>query len=79
MIKKYFTFSILFCLSAFVYAQNIEYKLVNRLTNYASIYTQSEYDKEDVPSSEEQRVLAEFLAEELVYLGVTTVFPSERT
>ena len=79
MIKKYFAFSILFCLSAFVYAQNIEYKLVNRLVNYASIYTQSEYDKDDVPSSEEQRVLAELLAEELTGLGAQDVYVDEHS
>ena len=79
MIKKYFAFSILFCLSAFVYAQNIEYKLVNRLVKYASMNTQSEYDKENVPSSEEQRVLANILAEELKNFGVKDIYVDEHS
>ena len=77
--KKYFTFSILFCLSTFIYAQNTEYKLVNRLVEYASIYTQSEYDKDNVPSSEEQRVLATILAEELQSFGAQDVYVDEHS
>ncbi len=77
--RKYFTFLFLFCLSTFVYAQNTEYKLVNRLIEYASIYTQSEYDKDTVPSSEEQRILAQLLAEELQSFGVQDVEVDEHS
>lgn len=79
MIKKYFTFSILFCLSIFVSAQTIEDKLVDRLVEYASIYTQSEYDKDNVPSSDQQRSLAALLAEELTNLGAQDVYVDEHS
>lgn len=71
MTKKFFTFFTLFCLSIFASAQSIEDKLVDRLVEYASIYTQSEYDVDAVPSTEEQRVLATILAEELIRLGIS--------
>ena len=71
MTKKLFTFFTLFCLSVFASAQSIEDKLVDRLVEYASIYTQSEYDVDAVPSTEEQRVLATILAEELIRLGIS--------
>lgn len=79
MIKKYFTFSILFCLSTFVYAQSVEDKLVDRLVEYASIYTQSEYDKEEVPSSQCQFGLALVLADELESLGAKDVKVDEHS
>ena len=71
MTKKLFTFFTLFCLSIFASAQSIEDKLVDRLVEYTSIYTQSEYDVDEVPSTEQQRVLATILAEELIRLGVS--------
>ena len=58
MIKKYFTFSILFCLSVFVSAQSIEDKLLNRFSKYVNIYTQSEEDVDKVPSTDCQFDLA---------------------
>lgn len=73
MIKKYFAFSILFCLSAFVYAQSIEGKLVDRLVDYASIYTQSDYNGEEVPSSKYQFGFAYILADELENMGAKNV------
>lgn len=79
MIKKYFTFSILFCLSAFIYAQSIEDKLVDRLVEYASIYTQSEYDVDTVPSSEKEFGLALVLADELESFGVQDVYVDEHS
>ena len=69
--KKLFTIPALLCLSVFLSAQSIEDKLVDRLVEYASIYTQSEYDVDTVPSTEEQRVLATILAEELIRLGIS--------
>ncbi len=79
MIKKYFTLSVLFCLSTFVYAQNIEDKLVSRLVKYASIYTQSEYDVDEVPSSKCQFNLANILADELKNLGAKNVKVDEHS
>ncbi|MBO4707828.1 MAG: tripeptide aminopeptidase PepT [Elusimicrobiaceae bacterium] len=71
--KKLFTFLTLICLTAFVSAQSIEDKLVNRLVEYASIYTQSEYDVDEVPSSKCQFGLAVVLADELEMLGAQDV------
>ena len=79
MIKKYFAFSVLFCLSAFVYAQSIEDKLVNRLVEYAQVYTQSEYDVDEVPSSQCQFGLAMLLADELKSLGAKDVKVDEHS
>ncbi len=79
MIKKCFTFSVLFCLSAFTYAQSIEDKLVDRLVEYASINTQSEYDIDEVPSSGKQKVLAALLAEELMSFGLQDVYVDEHS
>ncbi len=71
--KNLFTFLTLISLTAFVYAQSIEDKLVNRLVEYAQVYTQSEYDVDEVPSTEEQFSLALLLAEELESLGAKDV------
>ncbi len=79
MIKKYFAFSVLFCLSAFVYAQSIEDKLVDRLVEYAQVYTQSEYDVDEVPSSKCQFGLAMLLADELTNLGAKDVKVDEHS
>ena len=70
MIKKYFTFSILFCLSVFVSAQSIEDKLLNRFSKYVNIYTQSEEDVDKVPSTDCQFDLAFALRDELISLGL---------
>ncbi len=79
MAKKCFTFSVLFCLSAFIYAQSIEDKLVDRLVEYAQIYTQSEYDVDEVPSSQCQFGLALVLADELENLGAQNVKVDEHS
>lgn len=71
--KKFFAFLTLVCLTAFVYAQSIEDKLVDRLVEYAQIYTQSEYDVDEVPSSQCQFGLALVLADELEMLGAQDV------
>lgn len=71
--KNFFTFLILICLTTFVAAQNIEDKLVNRLVKYASMNTQSEYDIDRVPSTDNQTVLAEVLKTELISLGAKGV------
>lgn len=68
--KKYFTFLTLLCLSVFTFAQNIEDKLVDRLKEYAEVYTCSSYDSDEFPSTDTQRVLAALLAEELVSFGI---------
>ena len=77
--KKLFTFLTLICLTAFVHAQNIEDKLVDRLVEYASIYTQSEYDVDEVPSSQCQFGLALVLADELKSLGAQDVKVDEHS
>ena len=79
MAKKCFTFSVLFCLSAFIYAQSIEDKLVDRLVEYAQIYTQSEYDVDEVPSSQCQFGLALVLADELESLGAQDIKVDEHS
>ena len=77
--KKFFTFLTLICLTAFVYAQSIEDKLVDRLVEYAQIYTQSEYDVDEVPSSQCQFGLALVLADELENLGAVDVKVDEHS
>ena len=44
-------------------------KLVNRFLRYVSVDTQSAEDKECVPSTEKQHVLAQMLCEELQAMG----------
>ena len=73
MIKKYFALLFLFCLSSFIYAQNIEYELVNRLINYAGKNTQSDENSDTFPSSEGQKELARLLKLELESFGVKKV------
>ena len=69
MTKKLFTFLTLISLSVFLSAQSLEDKLVNRLRTYADAYTCSDYDCENIPSSQGQKVLAERLKDELKRLG----------
>ena len=77
--KKFFTFLTLICLTVFVSAQSIEDKLVDRLVEYAQVYTQSEYDVDEVPSSQCQFGLALLLADELESLGAQDIRVDEHS
>lgn len=52
-------------------------KAVERFLNYISYDTQSEEEREQIPSTEKQRILAKYLYEELLELGAADVRISE--
>ena len=54
-------------------------KTTERFLNYVSFDTQSEEDRETVPSTEKQRLLAAYLAEELKQIGASDVRVSEHS
>ena len=77
--KKFFAFLTFICLTAFVYAQSIEDRLIGRLKEYVNVYTQSEENMDTVPSSQCQFGLALLLEDELKSLGAKDVKVDERS